>query len=107
MVKTILAILLFYTWIADRVVEIGVACLYQFWEKNLITDQNVVLLQMISSSIGLASAAEQLQMKFAPLQTSLTCNWTPSGGSAKDENSLCQYSDHHNKLTLISVHLSW
>ena len=42
------------------------------------------------SSMGLASAAEQLKMMFAPLQTvsSLTCNWTPSGGSAKDENSL-------------------
>ena len=40
--------------------------------------------------MGLASAAEQLKMMFAPLQTvsSLTCNWTPSGGSAKDENSL-------------------
>ena len=46
------------------------------------------------NSMGLASAAEQLKMTFAPLQTvsSLTCNWTPSGGSAKDENSLVQLS---------------
>ena len=35
------------------------------------------------SSTGLASAAEQLKVTFAPLQTvsSLTRNWTPSGGS--------------------------
>ena len=40
--------------------------------------------------MGLASTAEQLKMTFAPLQTvsSLTCNRTPSGGSAKEQNSL-------------------
>ena len=42
------------------------------------------------SSMGLASVTEQLKMTLAPLQTvpSLTSNWTPSGGSAKDEHSL-------------------
>ena len=40
--------------------------------------------------MGLASATEQLKIMFAPLQTvsSLTCNRTPSGGSAKEQNSL-------------------
>jgi len=40
--------------------------------------------------MGLASAAEHLKMTFAPLQTvsSLTCNRTPSGGSAKEQNFL-------------------
>ena len=39
------------------------------------------------SSMGLASAAEQLKVTFAPLQTvsSLTCNWTPSGWSVMHE----------------------
>ena len=42
------------------------------------------------SSVGLASVTEQLKMTFASLQTvsSLTCNWTPSGGSAKKQNYL-------------------
>ena len=42
------------------------------------------------SSIGLASVTEQLKMMLAPLQTvsSLTSNWTPSGGSAIKQNSL-------------------
>ena len=42
------------------------------------------------SSVGLASVTEQLKMTFAPLQTvsSLTCNRTPSGGSAKKQNYL-------------------
>ena len=46
--------------------------------------------------MGLASAAEQLKMTFAPLQTvsSLTCNWTPSGESAKNKTLSVQLSSH-------------
>ena len=42
------------------------------------------------SSVGLASVTEQLKMTFTPLQTvsSVTCNWTPSGGSSKKQNYL-------------------
>ena len=46
------------------------------------------------SSMGLASAAEQLKVTFAPLQTvsSLTRNWTPSGWSVMKKKGLSQCS---------------
>ena len=56
------------------------------------------------SSMGLASAAEQLKVTFAPLQTvfSLTRNWTPSGLSVMKKKRLSQCSTYDtNKFALI------
>ena len=56
------------------------------------------------SSMGLASAAEQLKVTFAPLQTvsSLTRNWTPSGLSVMKKKGLSQCSTYDTyKLALI------
>ena len=60
------------------------------------------------SSMGLASAAEQLKVTFAPLQTvsSLTRNWTPSGWSVMKRKPLYQWSTYDTesyKLGLLSV----
>ena len=54
------------------------------------------------SSMGLASAAEQLKVTFAPLQTvsSLTRNWTPSGWSVtKKKKRLYQCSTYDTDTT--------
>ena len=53
------------------------------------------------SSMGLASAAEQLKVTFAPLQTvsSLTCNWTPSGWSVMHEKKKDSLSAAHMTRT--------
>ena len=56
------------------------------------------------SSMGLPSAAEQLKVTFAPLQTvsSLTRNWTPSGLSVMKKKGLSQCSTYDTyKLALI------
>ena len=61
------------------------------------------------SSMGLASAAEQLKVTFAPLQTvsSLTCNWTPSGWSVMKKKGLPQCSTYDTyKLALIKVYFT-
>ena len=56
------------------------------------------------SSMGLASAAEQLKVTFAPLQTvsSLTRNWTRSGWSVMKQKRLSvQHISHgHVQISL-------
>ena len=53
------------------------------------------------SSMGLASAAEQLKVTFAPLQTvsSLTRNWTPSGWSVMKKKKDYQCSTYDADTT--------
>ena len=56
------------------------------------------------SSMGLASATEQLKVTFAPLQTvsSLTRNWTPSDWSVMNKKRLSECSTYDtSKLALI------
>ena len=56
------------------------------------------------SSMGLASATEQLKVTFAPLHTvsSLTRKWTPSGWSVMKKKRLSQCSTYDTyKLALV------
>ena len=59
------------------------------------------------SSMGLASAAEQLKVTFAPLQTvsSLTRNWTPSGWSVMKKKKDSISAAHMTRTRHVQISL--